>query len=56
MFILKGFIISILITLAITSVWYASEYKQFGKLQWDRKCDNVVTILYFIALWIGFSW
>lgn len=51
----KGFVIAALITLAITSVWYGFEYLQFGELQWDRRCDEVVTVLYFFALWVGFS-
>ena len=52
---LKGFIIAALITFAITGVWYGLEYMQFGELQWDRECDEVVALLYFIALWVGFS-
>lgn len=52
---MKGFIIATLITLAITAVWYGLEYQQFGELQWDRLCDEVVSGLYFLALWIGFS-
>ena len=52
---MKGFIIAVLASLAIKSVWFMEEYKQFGELQWNRDCDNAVYILYFIALWIGFS-
>ena len=48
-------LIAFIINLAITTIWYRLEYLQFGELQWDRKCDNVVGVLYFIALWIGFS-
>lgn len=51
----KGWLIAFLISLAIMAVWYAFEYMQFGELQWDRDCDNVVGMLYFIVLWIGFS-
>lgn len=52
---IKGFIIATLVTLSIAAIWYALEYMQFGTLQWDRKCDEVVTLLYFIALWVAFS-
>ena len=48
-------LIAFIINLAITTIWYRLEYLQFGELQWNRKCDNVVSFLYFIALWIGFS-
>ena len=52
---MKAFIISTLISLAITAVWYILEYRQFGELQWGRQCDEVVFLLYFIALCVGFS-
>ncbi|MBQ8662492.1 MAG: hypothetical protein IJ471_01405 [Eubacterium sp.] len=52
---ITGFVIAVLVTLAIIAVWYGLEYQQFGELQWNRRCDEVVAILYFIALWIGFS-
>ena len=48
-------LIVLIINLAITTIWYRLEYLQFGEFQWNRKCDNVVSVLYFIALWIGFS-
>ena len=48
-------LVAFIINLAITTNWYRVEYQQFGELQWNRKCDNVVSVLYFIALWIGFS-
>lgn len=51
----KGFIIAILVSLSIMAIWYTFEYMQFGQLQWGRQCDEVVSILYFIALWIAFS-
>ena len=51
----KGFIYVALISLSITAVWYVYEYKQFVELQWDRECDSIVSILYFIALWIAYS-
>ena len=51
----KGFILATLVSLSIVAIWYALEYMQFGTLQWNIKCDEVVIILYFIALWIAFS-
>ena len=52
---MKTLIISTLISLAITAIWYILEYQQFGELQWGRQCDEVVFLLYFIALCVGFS-
>ena len=52
---IKGVILACIITLTITAVWYGVEWIQFGKLQWNRNCDEIVTLLYFIALAIGFS-
>lgn len=40
-----------IITLAITAVWYGVEFMQYGTLQWDRQCDNVVGAIYFFVLW-----
>lgn len=51
----EGFVNATLISFAIMSIWYRTEYEQFGELQWNRKCDDIVCLLYFIALWIGFS-
>ena len=51
----KGLIIAVLISLAILAVWYGLEYQQFGTLQHNRRCDDVVFYLYLIALAIGFS-
>ena len=51
----KGFIYSSFISLAIIAIWYALEFRQFGTFQWGRKCDDIVSGLYFIALWIAFS-
>ena len=52
-------LIAFIINLAITTIWYRLEYQQFGELQWNRKCDNVVSVLYFIAFGLvlanGFS-
>lgn len=42
-------------TLAITAIWYALEYQQYGALQWDRQCDNVVGTMFFLALWYAFE-
>lgn len=52
---IKSLIVALVINYVITAIWYIFEYKQFGELQWNRKCDNIVSILYLIALWIGFS-
>lgn len=43
------------VSFAISAVWYAFEWIQFKELQWDRQCDNVVFVLYLIALWYAFS-
>lgn len=51
----KGFVIATLVSLSIMAIWYALEYMQFGQLQWNRTCDEVVSVLYFVALWIAFS-
>ena len=50
-----GFIIALTITYPITMLWEVIEYLQFGEIQNGRICDNIVCLLYFIALWIGFS-
>ena len=50
-----AFIKAMVVNLAITAVWYAFEWKQFGELQWNRTCDNVVGILYFLVLWYLFA-
>lgn len=42
---------ALIIQLAITAIWYYFEYKQFHELQWDRKGDNIVSVLYFIVIW-----
>lgn len=52
---LKGLIIALTITYLITMLWEFIEYLQFGEIQHGRICDNIVCLLYFIALWIGFS-
>ena len=52
---MRTFIISTIISFAITAVWYMVEYEQFGELKWDRKCDAVAWCLYWLALCVGFS-
>lgn len=51
----KGFIRAAVVSWAIIAVWYAAEYIQFGELQWNRECDEIVSALYFVALWVAFS-
>jgi hypothetical protein len=51
----KGIALALLISTAITFVWYGLEWIEFGELQWNRGCDNIVYFLYTIALAIGFS-
>ena len=46
---------ALVVTLAITAIWYAAEFEQFGTLQWDRWCDNVVGVIYFFVLWWAFN-
>ena len=49
-----SFIKALVVNLAISAVWYASEYQQFGELQWDRQCDNIVWYVYLCVLWYLF--
>lgn len=46
---------ALLVSCAISAVWYALEFEQFGELQWNRKCDGIVWWLYFFALWYLFA-
>lgn len=46
---------SCIVSLAISAVWFVLEYAQFGELQGDRVCDNVVFVLYLLVLWYLFS-
>lgn len=46
MALIKAFITN----LAVLAIWYATEYLQFGELQWSRECDTVVWWVYFIIL------
>lgn len=48
---IKAFVVSIIIAV----VWYVIEWRQYGKLQWDRKCDDVVWIIYLLVLWYLFA-
>lgn len=41
---------SAIYSLAIGCIWYGLEYVQFSKLQWDRKCDNCVYLIYYILI------
>ena len=52
---IKSLIAALIINYAISAIWYIAEYKQFGELQWNRKCDSIVSTLYLIALWIAFG-
>lgn len=47
----KAFWKSFITLLAISAIWYGLEFIEFGTLCWDRKCDNVVGLLFFITLW-----
>lgn len=49
--IMVAFIKAIVLNFAIYAVWYYLEYKQFGTLQWGRKCDDVVGTIYFLVTW-----
>lgn len=47
----KAFWRSYITLLAISAIWYGLEFIEFGTLCWDRKCDNIVGLLFFIVLW-----
>lgn len=47
----KAFWRSYVTLLAISAIWYGLEFIEFGTLCWDRKCDNIVGLLFFIVLW-----
>lgn len=51
-----AFIQALMVNLAITEIWYMTEWAQFKELQWDRKCDNIVSLLYFLVLWALFAY
>lgn len=42
---------ALIINLAVSAVWYGLEFQQFGTLQWERNCDNVVSMIYFFIIW-----
>ena len=42
---------AIIHTLAICAIWYILEFIQYGTLQLNRQCDNVVVIVFLIVLW-----
>ena len=46
---------ALIVSMAISSVWYGMEWMQYRELQWDRKCDDVVAILYLVVLWYLFA-
>lgn len=50
-----AFVKACVVNLAISAVWYGLEWIQFGELQWDRECDNVVSLLYLLVLWYLFA-
>ena len=41
---------ALLVSCAISAVWYALEFEQFGELQWNRKCDGIVWL--HIKIWV----
>ena len=46
---------ALIVNLAVAAIWFWSEYQQYGELQWDRECDNIVFWVYFFILWYLFS-
>lgn len=48
---MRALLLALVISLAKIAVWQILEYWQFGELQQDRQCDNVVAILYFLTIW-----
>ena len=50
-----AFIKALIASMAISAVWYGMEWMQYRELRWDRKCDNVVAILYLVVLWYLFA-
>ncbi|MDD3253929.1 MAG: hypothetical protein PHV18_15400 [Lachnospiraceae bacterium] len=50
-----AFIKALIVNMAISAVWYAIEWMQYGELQWDRECDDVVWWLYLLVLWYLFA-
>lgn len=50
-----AFIKALIVSLAVSAVWYGLEWLEFKELQWNRECDNVVWVIYFIILWWLFA-
>lgn len=42
---------SLIVNLAIFAIWYACEFQQFGTLQFDRQCDEVISFIYILVIW-----
>lgn len=40
--------------LAICALWYGLEFMQYGTLQWDRQCDNVIGVIFLVVLWYAY--
>ena len=40
--------------LVISALWYGLEFMQYGTLQWDRQCDNVIGIIFLVMLWYAY--
>lgn len=51
---IKAFVKALTVNLAVIAIWYASEWMQFGELQFNRECDNVVSTIYLFVLWYLF--
>lgn len=51
----KSILIALVISLIIWIIWTAIEFIQFGEIQNNRICDDVVFKLYYIILAIAFS-
>lgn len=45
---------SVGLNLAVLAIWYILEYQQFKELQWNRKCDDVVWVIYIVVVAILF--
>jgi hypothetical protein len=52
---IKSIFIALFISLIIYIVWATIEWIEFGEIQNNRTCDDVVFVLYYIVLAIGFS-
>lgn len=51
---IKSFVKALTVNLAVTAILYASEWMQFGELQFNRECDNIVNTIYLFILWYLF--